>query len=119
MKILIIDDDIDLLEITARRIGKKGLQNVTASDIKYAEEILEKTNDLEGIICDLFLKNGENGLDFYEKTIRKKFPYKFVLATGDKDADARIKKFSKEDKLFFSVEKPYSIDEVIAFFQAP
>ncbi len=118
MKILIIDDDADLLEMTSRRITRKGAEAVTASNLKEASDIIQKNPDLISIICDLFLHNGENGLTFYEQEIKNKFKGKFVLATGDGSADPKIEVYKKEDKLFYCVEKPYPIEEVLEFFNA-
>lgn len=113
MKILIIDDDADLLEMTARRIARKGAETFCAKNISEAAEQLQKNPDLTGIICDLFLQDGENGLNFYEQYVKGKFNGKFVLATGDDMADNRIAKYNAEDKLFCSMEKPYSVEKAL------
>lgn len=114
MKILIIDDDVDLLDMTARRIARKGAETFTAQNLTTATDLLHEHADLTAIICDLYLQDGENGLGFYEQNIKNSFKGKFVLATGDSSSDKRIAKYIVEDKLFSCVEKPYSIDNLLA-----
>ena len=118
MKILIIDDDVDLLEMTARRLVRKGAETFCAANLKEAVEKFQQTPDLTGIICDFYLQDGENGLMLYEQHVKGKFKGKFILATGDDSADIRIGKYIKEDSLFRCVEKPYSIDKVLELLGA-
>ncbi|MES2615762.1 MAG: response regulator [Bdellovibrionota bacterium] len=113
MKLLIIDDDTDLLDVIARRICRKGIQTLCATNLTQALELFLQNPDISGIICDLFLKDGENGIVFYEQHVKDKFKGKFILATGNSSADARIVKYSREDKLFYCMEKPYSINEAV------
>lgn len=113
MKILIIDDDLDLLKMIARKFSRKGYTPLLASNLTEAIELFQTHPDLIGVVCDYFLQKGENGLSFYEKYLREQFKGKFVLVTGDKYADDKIKKYEKEDKLFYSVEKPYCLDKIL------
>ncbi len=117
MKILLIDDDADLLEMSTRRFTKKGLEVDSAQNLTAARKILIDNNSIKAIVCDLFLLDGENGLDFFEKEIKKQFNGKFILATGDDMADPRIEKFKNEDPKFTCFQKPYSIDEMMKYIE--
>ncbi len=117
MKVLLIDDDADLLEMSARRFKKKGLEVESAQNLTAARKILKDHINIQTIVCDLFLLDGENGLDFFEKEIKSQFSGKFVLATGDDTADPRIEKFKTEDPKFTCFQKPYSIDEMMKYIE--
>jgi len=117
MKLLIIDDDSDLLEMTSKRFTRKGFQTETCLNLSKAKEILNINSDIKCIICDLFLLDGENGIDFFESETIKKFNGKFVLATGDDTADSRIEKYKQSYKNFNCFQKPYSIEDVIKFIE--
>ncbi|WP_186646558.1 response regulator [Fluviispira vulneris] len=115
MKVLIIDDDSDLLEMAARRMKKKGIDVLTALNLSDAFEILKKTTEINAIICDLFLANGENGIDFFENELNHIFKEKFILTTGDDSADNRIEKLKNSYSNFSCMQKPYSIDELLKY----
>ena len=117
MKVLLIDDDADLLEMTLKRFKRKGFDAESAQTLSSAREILKNSTDINSIVCDLFLLDGENGIDFFEKELKDNFKGKFILATGDDTADPRIEKNKSEQKNFACFQKPYSIEEVIKFIE--
>ena len=117
MKVLLIDDDSDLLEMTLKRFKRKGYAAESAQNLSLARSILKNSTDINIIVCDLFLLDGENGIDFFEKDIKATFKGKFILATGDDTADPRIEKNKTEHKNFACFQKPYSIEDVIKFIE--
>ena len=117
MTLLLIDDDLDILQMTGRRLKRKNFNVLTYSELGEAEKgFLESQSPPIGIICDLFLKDGENGMDFYD-TIRNKHDWKgpFILSTGDDQADARIIQYNTSDPYFKCLQKPFPINEIIDF----
>ncbi|APJ02565.1 response regulator [Silvanigrella aquatica] len=117
MKVLIIDDDADLLDMTIKRFKRKGIDAEGAQNLTTARELLKKHPEIKSIVCDLFLLEGENGIDFYDKDLKSNFSGKFVLATGDDTADSRIEKYKSENKNFACFQKPYAIEDVIKFIE--
>jgi DNA-binding NtrC family response regulator len=117
MKLLLIDDDEELLGMVSRRLTKKGAVTLCATNLSSAKNIVQKNSDITGIICDLFLADGENGIQFYEEYIQGKYAVKFILATGDTSANPKIAQYLKNEKLFKCVEKPYSMDNVLELFK--
>lgn len=115
MKVLLIDDDADLLELTLKQFKRKEFKTESAENLSSARHILKNSSDIDVIVCDLFLLDGENGIDFFEKEVKTTFKGKFILATGDDTADPRIDKNKSDHKNFFCFQKPYSIDDVIKF----
>ena len=117
MKVLLIDDDADLLEMTVKRFKRKGYEAEFAQNLSSARNILKNSTDINSIVCDLFLLDGENGVDFFENEVKSTFKGKFVLATGDDTADPRIEKNKQNNKNFTCFQKPYSIDDGIKFIE--
>ena len=84
-----------------------------ANNIEEAKTLFRSSIDIDGIVCDFYLENGENGLTFYEENIRGSFQGKFILATGDERADTRIQTYKKIDSNFDVLEKPFSVESLL------
>jgi DNA-binding NtrC family response regulator len=112
MKILILDDDEDLLKMSKRRFERKEFTVITTKNILEASCELKNHPDTLAIICDYYLQNGENGILFYENFIRNQFKGVFILATGDDISNLKIEEYQRENNKFKCYEKPYSIDTV-------
>lgn len=114
MRVLLVDDDGDLLDMTARRLTKRGLQVTAVSTLTEARDIYRAEPDLPAVVCDLFLSDGENGINFFEELESLGFSRQFVLVTGDDTGDARIEIYREAKAKFTCLAKPYAIDELIA-----
>ncbi|MBX9704435.1 MAG: response regulator [Silvanigrellaceae bacterium] len=112
-KILLVDDDAELLDMAKRRLSRKGFHVLVATQLSEVRDYLKNTPDIQAIICDLFLSHAENGLSFYIDELRNKFKFKFILATGDDTSDPRIDVLVQQDVLFACIQKPYCIDDVV------
>lgn len=114
MKLLIIDDDTDLLNLAKIRLSRSGIETFTAQDLTTARLILANHHDLSGIICDLFLASGENGMDFFESEISSTFQGKFILVSGAEQADPRIARHHTHPR-YRCFLKPYSFKDVLNY----
>ena len=113
MKILLIDDDADLLEMTGRRLRKKGVTVIAVSDLTQARAAFDAPGaGFDGVVSDLFLAE-ENGLTFFEHTLATGFDGVFVLVTGDEDGDPRVRPFRQAHSHFHCLQKPYSLDALL------
>jgi DNA-binding NtrC family response regulator len=114
VKILIIDDDADLLEMTARRLKRKGFETSSASTLSDATSLFDaEQNSFAAVICDLFLADGENGLNFFEALKAKNFRGYFILATGDDSGDVRISQYAATESRFTCLQKPFPLEELV------
>ena len=52
-KILVVDDDSEVLEITAELVRSLGYRTVTASDAFEALDLLRKDDDIEAMLSDV------------------------------------------------------------------
>ncbi|MFZ5470082.1 MAG: response regulator [Myxococcota bacterium] len=65
VKILFVDDDLDLCTLIARYLGKHGYTVLTAPDALHAQEVLER-EDVRLLITDLMMPHLD-GIQFVEK----------------------------------------------------
>jgi len=116
-KILVVDDDTDVLETRKIVLEHNNYEVVTASNIKVAEEILEN-NGIELIILDVMMENDSDGFNFAQK-LKSNNKFKqipIILATA---VNQRTKfRFNIEDDGGFLpvekfMEKPIDPDDLI------
>jgi DNA-binding response OmpR family regulator len=112
-RILIVDDNRAILDLTSRMFVKKQFEVITAETMKNA--ILKYENfQPEFILTDLNLLDGDGYLLI--QSIRKianrydKYPI-IVLMTSDDSEELQIK--SKEAGANFNVKKPIQFDDLI------
>ncbi len=116
-KILVVDDDIDVLESRKIVLEHNDYEVVTATNIKVAQELVEK-GDIDLIVLDVMIEKDSDGFNFaiFLKNNEnfKKIP--IILATA---VNQRTKfKFDLErDGEFMPVEKfmekPIDPDDLI------
>ena len=117
MKILVIEDDPDLLSITAKRIERLGFTVLEAENLSTATELFEQSKDeLVAVVSDLFIHN-ENGIDFYEQIKAELGAKPFILTTGDQTGDPRVLMYLAQGKNFFCLEKPYTAGKLLKTFE--
>jgi len=117
-KILVVDDDIDVLETRKIVLEHNNFDVVTATNIKVAEEIL-KNDSIDLIILDVMMEKDSDGFNFaqYVKGDERFKTIPIILATA---VNQRTKfKFDLEkDGNFLPVEKfmekPIDPDDLIA-----
>jgi len=117
-KILVVDDDIDVLESRRIVLEHSNFEVVTATNIKVAGEILEQ-NNIVLIILDVMMEKDTDGFVFAQnvKMNEKTKHIPIILATA---VNQRTKfKFDMEqDGAFLPVEKfmekPIDPDDLIA-----
>jgi len=110
-KILIVDDELDILKMVVFRLRKSGYEVITATDGQEALEMIEKDNpDL--IILDLVLPK----IDGYEVCKRLKasdefrnMPVIFLTASTCADLSEKAKELGADDYL----TKPFEPDILI------
>jgi len=107
-KLLLIDDDPDLLELTAKRLKRKGYDVILSTS--YTETKSFKDEEFHAIISDLFLGPDGNGLDILEFMRKNHFLGKFILATGDDTGDLRIAPLRQSDPSFWCLQKPFDLN---------
>ena len=111
-KILIADDEPDILEVMAKKITGAGYEVVTAADGQIAWEkiVLEKP---DAVLLDLKMP-GLHGFEVLEK-LRKKPPFKkwcpVIIVSAHEEFTNMQKGFALEAEHYLT--KPCSIEEVL------
>lgn len=110
LKLMLVDDEERYLQTTAKLLGKKGIEVVTAQSGEQALELL-KTHDVHVVILDIKMP----GMDGF-KTLRAVKtlypPVEVIFLTGHATMDSAIE--GLQFGAFDYVMKPADIDDILA-----
>lgn len=89
MKILLVEDEIELLDLFARRLVRAGFDVVSASTAEDAIDMLQDT-DFDAVISDIQLP-GKSGFDVFDfaRTLPRKVFFFFVTGHGEGTPEMR------------------------------
>lgn len=110
-KILIIDDDLDLLTVVKTLLRKKGFEVLACHNWQSAWETL-KCNEPQLILLDVFL-DGTDGLDVCKKikqTPSTRHIPVIVFSSFPNVAETAIYEFGADD----FIAKPFEVNEIIS-----
>ena len=126
-KILLVDDDLDLLEQNKMLIESKGYEVITANSGKEGFEVFKKSKP-DACVVDLIMEEHDSGFilcyrikrDEYGKTIPV-----FILTSATYDTGFKFGASTSEEKEWIKADallnKPVIIDEFVqkleAFFE--
>jgi PAS domain S-box-containing protein len=81
-RVLVVDDDINVREVSVALLGALGYATVEAGDAAQALAILARRNDIDIVFSDVIMPGEINGLDLAHR-IRETYPaVAVVLASG-------------------------------------
>ncbi len=112
--IMLVDDEVTLVETTAKRLGKRNIKTLLAYSGKECLETLKKNQNLDVIVLDVKMP-GMDGIETL-KEIKKSFPLtEVIMLTGNATIDSGIDgmKLGAYDYLI----KPCDIDELVSKVQ--
>lgn len=85
-RLLVVDDEVDLLELFSKRLIKAGFVVSSANSGAEAIELI-KTQTFDVVICDINMPGGVNGFDVFDfirqKNDSEKPPFVFVTGHGE------------------------------------
>ena len=108
--ILVVEDDEDVLAVTAESLRELGYEVVTATDAAQALEILRGGQPIDLLFSDVIIPGGTNGAQL-AVTARRVRPALTVLLTSGYTAAALSLEHGLPDNLNV-VGKPYQRDEL-------
>lgn len=115
MKILIIDDDKDIRDIIEFTISCEVEANFLHAESGHSGiEVIKKNNDIDLIICDYNMPNG-NGGEVYKFLLETKNPVPYVFCSSDYAQDHED--FNDNLNLLGEIRKPYIYDGVQTVIQ--
>ncbi|MGN6163945.1 MAG: response regulator [Flavisolibacter sp.] len=113
-RILIIDDDIDLLMLLERRLDKEGYAVETAASLGEAEEVLPQF--LPHLVLLDINVNGEDGrkLCWKLKNAKEESPVKVIIISGYDYSTGRAMLFGADDLLPKPLHTGYLLHKIEA-----
>jgi len=114
-KILIVDDEEDLLDIAAFFLEELGCKTLVAEDGPSALKILEQEPDIDLMFSDVVMPNSMNGYELAQKARKSHPKIKILLTSG---YDRMLEGIESKDEPFLvrlkksQLKKPYSQSEL-------
>lgn len=110
-KVLVVDDEIDLLEVTSSFVEDIGFDVISATNGTLALEILEENPDIEYLLTDIVMPGGINGVSLAEK-VKVKIPnIKVLYMSGFPSGVIADKSGIELDGSLLT--KPFSYDDLV------
>lgn len=113
-KILVVEDDPDVLEFLKKLLSGKGYQVKTAQSVKQAIEHLEDDDGIKVVFSDVVLPDGDAFI--LVERIRQSFPsVGVILASGYFDSRGGCDRALSQGIPF--IYKPYSLPELLSLIR--
>ncbi|WP_016835338.1 PAS domain-containing sensor histidine kinase [Herbaspirillum lusitanum] len=108
--VLIVDDQLDLLDITAELFRTMGYEAYTATNGAEALEVLERTPQIDILFTDVIMPDSISGIELAQITRQRHPATKIILASGYPfPALTSNQQLSKE---FAFLNKPYQLSDL-------
>lgn len=108
MNILIVDDEANILRITAVALKTMGHTPFTAESSKRADSVLAEEK-IDAMFLDVMLGN-ENGLDYLDKLITRKAGIPVIVFTAHSSIESAVE--SMKRGAYDYIQKPFVPDEI-------
>ena len=106
-RILLVDNDRDILKIVDRSLGDAGYAVMSTTDSSQARQILEDSREaIDLLLTDVFMP-GASGPELARSALRSRSNLKVLFMSGDPKGRSH---FRKEDQL---IPKPFSVGELL------
>lgn len=110
MNVFLVEDNMSIIKGLVYSFSKNNLNLQFKTNIKEAKEYITKNNNIDLIILDITLPDG-NGFSLYENVIKNlKIPTIFLTANDEEDAIVKGLEIGAEDY----ITKPFSTKELLA-----
>ena len=112
MRILVVDDDVNLLESIGRGLRNKGFEVIQALSAEEALEHIDFDNEsaIDLILAD-YIMPGMSGIDLLEKVREKSSSLPVIIMTAHWRKQIVIDAMRKSCNSF--IEKPFTLDKLI------
>lgn len=117
MRILIIDDDVDVLDVVGKMLGSEGFEVLTAADGKEGMRIIRGNIEIDLVITDMLMPEKE-GIETIRE-LKRAFPHIRILAIsggGRGSADSYLNVAAKMGAEFI-LKKPFVKQELLEAVQ--
>jgi signal transduction histidine kinase/HAMP domain-containing protein len=108
-RILLVDDDDDLLEVTSEMLTTFGYRVLCARNSTEAIRIIESGHEFDLLFSDVVMPNGPNGVELAREAKRRNSEMKVLLTSGYAE-DVLDRHAAVEE--FPVIQKPFSLSEL-------
>ena len=112
-RVLIIDDDDQIVEILQKLLSGAGYEVLTALDGKAGIDLFRKEQP-DVVITDIIMPEKDGTEVIFE--LQKEFPgIKMIVMTGGGQGDAQsyLKSITAYSNVKYALEKPFAMDELL------
>lgn len=115
-KFLLVDDNVDLLDMTTELFRDSGFEVFSAASGTEALKVLELNPNIDAVLTDVVMP-GMSGLEFGHE-VRKRYPsVKVILVSGYPNPATEVGHGSVHQ--FSFLRKPYRLEQVIRLLVKP
>jgi CheY-like chemotaxis protein len=108
LRILLVEDDVDLLGLAAAMLGSAGHQVVTAASAEDARTLVPDAADVDAVVTDIVLP-GASGVDLASELVASRPDLPVVYVTGQSDPAVHERLRATGHPLLL---KPYTADSL-------
>jgi PAS domain S-box-containing protein len=114
-RILVVDDNADLLEVTSAMLRTLGYQVASASNGTEAIELLERGEEFQLLFSDIVMPNGMNGVELARKATLRNSRIKVLLTSGF--AGGILEQHRDLDE-FLIIDKPFRLPDLARYVRS-
>ena len=112
-KVLVIDDETELADLTAILLNASGLEAVTAYSAPDAIQLLATDSDIDAVVSDIVMP-GMTGLQLAD-TIREMYPQIKVVLTSGFTLPGNL---TGRERPYLFLNKPYRIEALLTILRS-
>lgn len=111
-RILVVEDDPDVLDVTVETLRTMGYEVLTAPDAPSALAVLRRERDIDVLFTDVVMPRGMNGLELAREAARMRPDMRVLLASGYSMAALSSEHGLAGQNEFAFLPKPYRGSEL-------
>ncbi len=112
-KILIIDDEVNMLHMLSFALRKEGYETVTTQDAEEGVYLLSNA-EFDCILCDLKMPK-MGGLEFLQEVAQKNITVPVIMMSAFATVDGAVQ--AMKNGAYDFITKPFKIDEIVLILQ--
>jgi PAS domain S-box-containing protein len=114
-RILVVDDNADLLDVTSEMLRTLGYQVASASNGTEAIELLERGEEFQLLFSDIVMPNGMNGVELARKATLRNKRIKVLLTSGFAGG---ILEQHRDLNEFLIIDKPFRLPDLARYVRS-
>jgi PAS domain S-box-containing protein len=117
-RILVVEDDPEVLEVTVETLRRTGYEVLTAADGPAALAVLRREADIDILFSDIVMPHGMNGVELARTAMRLRPQLRVLLASGYPTRTMSGAPLFDADGEFAFLSKPYRGSELAEALRA-